>query len=149
MVLYFCHDNCCNVFISLDLSSIVYNYIFYFSFLEVIIPEIQALACLSWISLCKMWGWWLQKFDAIVSRRCAIVNKICRGRGTSFFPVKHEKLPPSYFQDAKNFSVVKPLNSGEARASPASPIPRPLYILYIYIYILLVGRIVKWKMLRK
>ena len=49
-----------------------------------------------------------------------------RGRGTSFFPVKHEKLPPSYIQDAKNFSVVKPLNSGEARASPASPVPRPL-----------------------
>ena len=49
-----------------------------------------------------------------------------RGRETSFFPVKHEKLPPSYFQDAKNFSVVKPLNSGEARASPASPVPRPL-----------------------
>ena len=46
-----------------------------------------------------------------------------RGRGTSFFPVKHEKLPPSYFQDAKNFSVVKPLNSGEARASP---VPRSL-----------------------
>ena len=38
----------------------------------------------------------------------------------------HEKLPPSYIQDAKNFSVVKPLNSGEARASPASPVPRPL-----------------------
>ena len=52
-----------------------------------------------------------------------------RGRETSFFPVKHEKLPPSYIQDAKNFSVVKPLNSGEARASPASPVPRPLVIL--------------------
>ena len=52
--------------------------------------------------------------------------KMIRGRGTSFFPVKHEKLPPSYFQDAKNFSAVKPLNSGEARASPASPVPRPL-----------------------
>ena len=49
-----------------------------------------------------------------------------RGRGTSFFPVKHEKLPPSYIQDAKNFSVVKPLNSGEAHASPASPVLRPL-----------------------
>ena len=51
---------------------------------------------------------------------------ITRGRGTSFFPVKHEKFPPSYIQDDKNFSVVKPLNSGEARASPASPVPRPL-----------------------
>ena len=51
---------------------------------------------------------------------------IGRDRGTSFFPVKHEKLPPSYIQDAKNFSVVKPLNSGEAHASPASPVPRPL-----------------------
>ena len=47
----------------------------------------------------------------------------------SFFPVKHGKLPPSYIQDAKNFSVVKPLNSGEACASPASPVPRPLLIL--------------------
>ena len=54
---------------------------------------------------------------------------IFRGRGTSFFPVKHEKFPPSYIQDAKNFSVVKPLNSGEARASPASPVPRPLDII--------------------
>ena len=53
---------------------------------------------------------------------------IYRGRGTSFFPVKHEKLPPSFIQDAKNFSVVKPLNSGEAVASPASPVPRPLDI---------------------
>ena len=44
------------------------------------------------------------------------------------FTVKHEKFPPSYIQDAKNFSVVKPLNSGEARASPASPVPRPLTI---------------------
>ena len=56
------------------------------------------------------------------------VALIDRGRGTSFFPVKHDKLPPSYIQDAKNFSVVKPLNSGEARASPASPVPRPLLI---------------------
>jgi len=53
-----------------------------------------------------------------------------RGRGTSFFPVKHEKLPPSYIQDAKNFSVVKPLNSGEAVASPASPVPRPLILAF-------------------
>ena len=58
----------------------------------------------------------------------------CRGRGMSFFPVKHEKLPPSYIQDAKNFSVVKPLNSGEARASPASPVPRPLYLSILVTY---------------
>ena len=51
---------------------------------------------------------------------------IYRGGGTSFFLVKHEKFPLSYIQDAKNFSVVKPLNSGEAVASPASPVPRPL-----------------------
>ena len=51
-----------------------------------------------------------------------------RGCGTSFFPVKHEKLPPSYIQDAKNFSVVKTLNSGEARASPASPVPRTMEV---------------------
>ena len=42
---------------------------------------------------------------------------------TSFFPVKHEKFPPSYTQDVKNFSVLKPLNSGEALASP---VPTPL-----------------------
>ena len=46
--------------------------------------------------------------------------------------MKHEKLPPSYNQDAKNFSVVKPLNS-EARASPASPAPRPLYTCLTYV----------------
>ena len=57
-----------------------------------------------------------------------IFVQVTRGRGTSFFPVKHKKLPLSYIQDAKNFSVVKPLNSGEARASPASPVPRPLTI---------------------
>ena len=55
-----------------------------------------------------------------------------RGRGTSFFPVKHEKLPPSYIQDAKNFSVVKPLNSGEAVASLASPVPPPLAMNLLY-----------------
>ena len=54
---------------------------------------------------------------------------LCRGIGRSFFPVKHEKFPPSYIQDAKNFSVVKPLNSGEAVASLASPVPPPLFIL--------------------
>ena len=62
-------------------------------------------------------------------RKVRFVSKvICRGGGTSFFPVKHEKLPPSYFQDAKNFSVVKPLNSGEARASLASPVLRALEV---------------------
>ena len=55
-----------------------------------------------------------------------------RGGGTSFFPVKHEKFPLSYIQDAKNFSVVKPLISGEARASLASPVPPPLYIGIYY-----------------
>ena len=49
-----------------------------------------------------------------------------RGGGMSFFPVKHEKFPFSYIQDAKNFSVVKPLISGEARASLASLVPTPL-----------------------
>ena len=39
-------------------------------------------------------------------------TQIHRGGGMSFFPVKHEKFPLSYIQDAKNFSVVKPLNSG-------------------------------------
>ena len=53
--------------------------------------------------------------------------KIFRGGGTSFFPVKHEKFPLSYIQDAKNFSVVKPLNSGEA---VASPVPLPLDIFH-------------------
>ena len=49
----------------------------------------------------------------------------------SVFPVKHEKFPLSYIQNAKNFSVVKPLNSGEAVASPASPVPPPLVITKI------------------
>ena len=53
---------------------------------------------------------------------------IHRGGGMSFFPVKHEKFPLSYMQDAKNFSVVKPLNSDEAVASPPSPVPPPLNI---------------------
>ena len=48
-----------------------------------------------------------------------------RGGGMSFFPVKHEKFPLSYIQNAKNFSS-KPLNSGEAVDSPASPVPPPL-----------------------
>ena len=51
----------------------------------------------------------------------------------SFFPVKHEKFPLSYIQDAKNFSAVKSLNSGEAVASPASPVPPPLLIVEIKI----------------
>ena len=49
-----------------------------------------------------------------------------RDGGMSFFPVKHENFSLSYIQDAKNFSLVKPLNSGEARASLASPVPLPL-----------------------
>ena len=57
-----------------------------------------------------------------------------RGGGTSFFPVKHEKFPLSYIQDAKNFSVVKPLNSGEARASRASPVPPPLIFFVLVLY---------------
>ena len=43
-----------------------------------------------------------------------------RGVGISFFLVKHEKFS-LHIQDAKNFSVVKPLNSGEAVASPVPP----------------------------
>ena len=54
--------------------------------------------------------------------------KMARGGGTSFFPVKQEKFPLSYIQDAKDFSVVKPVNSGEAVASPASPVPPPLLL---------------------
>ena len=57
-----------------------------------------------------------------------ITFHISRGGGTSFFPVKQEKFPLSYIQDAKDFSVVKPLNSGEAVASPASPVPPPLCV---------------------
>ena len=47
-----------------------------------------------------------------------------QGHQTSFFPVKQEKFPLSYIQDAKDFSVVKPLNSGEA---VAPPVPPPLH----------------------
>ena len=50
----------------------------------------------------------------------------------SFFPVKIENFPLSYIQDAKNFSVVKPLNSGEAVASLASPVPPPLVIIKFF-----------------
>ena len=49
-----------------------------------------------------------------------------RDGGMSFFPVKHENFSLSYILDAKNFSVVKPLNSSEAVALPASPVPPPL-----------------------
>ena len=50
-----------------------------------------------------------------------------RGVGISFFLVKHEKFS-LHIQDAKNFSVVKPLNSGEAVASPATTVLPPLII---------------------
>ena len=65
-------------------------------------------------------------YEKIVN--CDVTKIINRGGGMSFFPVKHKKFPLSYIQDAKNFSVVKPLNSGEARASRASPVPPPLII---------------------
>ena len=55
-----------------------------------------------------------------------LMNNFFQGGGTGFFPVKHKNFPLSYIQDAKNFSVVKPLNSGEALASLASPVPPPL-----------------------
>ena len=44
----------------------------------------------------------------------------------AFFRWSTKNFPFHTFQDAKNFSVVKPLNSGEAVASPASPVPPPL-----------------------
>ena len=47
----------------------------------------------------------------------------------SFFLVKHEKFPLSYIQDAKDFSVVKPLNSGKAVASPVPP-PLKIYLVH-------------------
>ena len=46
--------------------------------------------------------------------------------------MKHEKLPLSCIQDAKNFSVVKPMNSGEARE--ASPIDN-MYNLPTFLHI--------------
>ena len=67
-----------------------------------------------------------ERMNLLPSIYIASTLKITRGGGTSFFPVKHEKFPLSYIPDAKNFSVVKPLNSGEAVASPASPVPPPL-----------------------
>ena len=60
-----------------------------------------------------------------------ISQSLARGGGMSFFPVKHEKFPLSYIQDAKNFSAVKSLNSGEAVASPASPVPPPLFTFLV------------------
>ena len=53
--------------------------------------------------------------------------------------MKHEKFPPSYIQDAKNFSVVKTLNSDEAVASPASPIPPPLKFCIVIDFLFLLG----------
>ena len=65
----------------------------------------------------------------------------------SFFPVKHEKFPLSYIQDAKNFSVVKPLNSGEAVASLASPVPRPMINIKIkmFAHIFATGCVKDWQ----
>ena len=53
-----------------------------------------------------------------------------QGRRNELFSSEARKFPLSYIQDAKNFSVVKPLNSGEARASRASPVPPPLFLLF-------------------
>ena len=47
-----------------------------------------------------------------------------QGPRNELFSGEARKLPPSYIQDAKNFSVVKPLNS----ASLASPVPPPLLL---------------------
>ena len=58
------------------------------------------------------------------------MEDLTRGGGTSFFPVKHEKFP---FHKSKmlKISLVKPLNSGEA---VASPVPPPLkMIIFIWL----------------
>ena len=46
-------------------------------------------------------------------------------RRNELFSGEARKISLLYIQDAKNFSVVKPLNSGEA---VASPVPPPLWI---------------------
>ena len=52
-----------------------------------------------------------------------------------FGPTNETKLANETKLNAKNFSVVKPLNSGEAVASPASPIPPPLSTAIYYNYL--------------
>ena len=49
-----------------------------------------------------------------------------QGRRNELFSGEARKISLLYIQDAKNFSVVKPLNSGEARASP---VPTPLKMI--------------------
>ena len=49
-----------------------------------------------------------------------------RGVGTVKFPVKQLKRIPDKFANLLNFLHFQPLISGEAAASPASPVPTPL-----------------------
>ena len=51
-----------------------------------------------------------------------------RGVGTVKFPVKQLKRIPDKFANLLNFLHFQPLISGEAAASPASPVPTPLTI---------------------
>ena len=58
-----------------------------------------------------------------------------RGVGTVKFPVKQLKRIPDKFANLLNFLHFQPLISGEAAASPASPVLTPLYkydILFQY-----------------
>ena len=53
---------------------------------------------------------------------------LIRGVGTVKFPVKQLKRIPDKFANLLNFLHFQPLISGEAAASPASPVPTPLAI---------------------
>ena len=52
-----------------------------------------------------------------------------RGVGTVKFQVKQLKKIPDKFANLLNFLHFQPLISGEAAASPASPVPTPLEII--------------------
>ena len=56
-----------------------------------------------------------------------IHNKMNRGVGTVKFQVKQLKKIPDEFANLLNFLHFQPLISGEAVASPASPVPTPLH----------------------
>ena len=86
--------------------------------------KVQTVSCMSTTQTCNQ--------NYIHTHIYYLLISSFRGGGMTFFPVEHEKFPLSYIQDAKNFSVVKPLNSGEAVASLASPVPPPLSSLLKY-----------------
>ena len=68
-------------------------------------------------------------FQILWKSRC----NIFRGVGTVKFQVKQLKKILDKFANLLNFLHFQPLISGEAAASPASPVPTPLSIHFLYI----------------